>query len=181
VRISFKNISLKDLAVVVYSHLKKHEIDVVLSGGACVTIFSRNKYQSLDIDFVTYAAEDKPKEITAAMKELDFKRAPEGFFERPDCKYIIDFIPPPLEVGSEPVKEIITLRTGKGSLKMLGPTDCVKDRLAAYYHWNDPQSLEQALMVAKKQQIKLKEIEHWSKVEGHSEKYSEFLRRLRAS
>ena len=28
------------------------------------------------------------------------------------------------------------------------PTDSVKDRLAAYYHWNDQQALEQAIMVA---------------------------------
>ena len=31
-------------------------------------------------------------------------------------------------------------------LKLLSPTDCVKDRLAAYYHWNDRQSLEQAIL-----------------------------------
>ncbi|MBU0501792.1 MAG: hypothetical protein KJ811_00920, partial [Candidatus Margulisbacteria bacterium] len=148
---SLKNISIKDLAGLVSSHLEKANLSAVLTGGACVTIYSKNKYQSLDLDFVTYAAEDRPKEITAAMKELGFKRADEGFFERQDCKYIVEFLPPPLAIGSEPVHEINEMKTRRGRLKLLCPTDCVKDRLAAYYHWNDPQSLEQAIMVAKKQ------------------------------
>jgi hypothetical protein len=29
------------------------------------------------------------------------------------------------------------------------PTDCVKDRLAAFYHWGDRQGLEQAILVLK--------------------------------
>ena len=99
---SLKDISLKDLAGLVNSHLKKHGIDAVLTGGACVTIYSKNKYQSLDLDFVTYAAEFEPKEIKKAMQEMAFERTAEGFFARKDCPYIIEFIPPPLAIGSEP-------------------------------------------------------------------------------
>jgi hypothetical protein len=43
-------------------------------------------------------------------------------------------------------------------LKVLSPTDCVKDRLCAFYFWNDLQGLEQAVLVAKSQQVDLKEI-----------------------
>jgi hypothetical protein len=179
VKRSLKNISLKELAGLVSGHLKKRGINAVLTGGACVTIFSENKYQSLDLDFVTHSAEYRGKIIKEAMSELGFSLTPEGFFERPDCKYIIEFLPPPLAVGSEPVKQIITLRTKSGSLKMLSPTDCVKDRLAAYYHWKDPQSLEQAVMVAKRQKVNLREVERWSAAEGKAEKYAEFLRMLK--
>jgi hypothetical protein len=49
---------------------------------------------------------------------------------------------------------------------LLSPTDCVKDRLAAYYHWNDRQCLEQALLVAAMRTVYLKEIERWSAVEN---------------
>jgi len=41
----------------------------------------------------------------------------------------------------------------KLNLCLLTPTDCVKDRLAAYFFWNDLQSLGQAVMVVK--EIKL--------------------------
>ena len=36
--------SAGELAALVYSYLKEHGIEVVLSGGACVTIYSQNKY-----------------------------------------------------------------------------------------------------------------------------------------
>ena len=55
------------------------------------------------------------------------------------------------------------------------PTDSVKDRLAAYYHWNDHQALEQAVMVAHAKKVSLKEIRRWSEQEGHKEKYKVFL------
>ena len=65
-------------------------------------------------------------------------------------------------------------------MKLLTPTDCVKDRLAAFFHWNDYQSLNQALLVAKRQKAKvhLKEIEKWAKVEDKLEKLKIFIRGL---
>jgi hypothetical protein len=177
VKRSFKKIALKELAGLVSSTLKKHGVEAVLTGGACVTIYSQNKYQSLDLDFVSSAVEYNAKNILAAMQELGFKRAAEGFFARKDCPYIVEFIPPPLAIGSEPVKKTTIVHTRGGSLRLLSPTDCVKDRLAAYYHWNDPQSLEQAVMVAKKHRIDLKEVKRWSKIEGKLDKYKTFLLR----
>ena len=53
------------------------------------------------------------------------------------------------------------------------------DRLAAFYHWNDKQSLDQALMVAKRHDIELKKIKSWSKKEGNPKKYKEFLENLK--
>ena len=62
-------------------------------------------------------------------------------------------------------------------LKLLSPTDCIKDRLAAYYHWNDIQSLDQAILVAKGNKIDLKEIERWSINEGMIDKFKIFKRK----
>ena len=161
------------------SKLKEHGIDAVLTGGAAVTIYSENKYQSLDLDFVTNAIEYQSKEIKVAMTELGFKLQTEGFFEHTDCPFIIEFIPPPLAVGREPVKKVVSIKAKEGSFRILSPTDCVKDRLAAYYHWHDAQSLEQAIMVAKKRRVNLKEIRRWSRVEGKSDQYSIFLARFK--
>ena len=36
---------------------------------------------------------------------------------------------------------------------------------AGYYHWNDPQAFEQAIMVANAQKVKLSEIRNWSEKE----------------
>jgi hypothetical protein len=172
-------ISVKELAALVGGKLKEHHIDAVLTGGAAVTIYSENRYLSTDLDFVTRAAEYQGKAIKAAMGELGFQLKTEGFFEHPACPFIVEFIPPPLAVGQEPVKTVRTIKTKSGSFRILSPTDCVKDRLAAYYHWNDPQSLEQAIMVAKRRKVDLQEIRRWSKNEGHLAKYLDFLRGLK--
>ena len=175
---SLKKISLKELAGLVNSYLKKYDVDAVLTGGACVTIYSKNKYQSLDLDFVANAAEFNPKRIKDAMQDLGFERAAEGFFMRKDCPFIVEFIPPPLAVGSEPVKNVVTLKTRSGKILLLSPTDCVKDRLAAYFHWNDRQSLEQALLVARRRKINMKEIKRWAKIEDKLEKYNDFIKQI---
>jgi hypothetical protein len=60
----------------------------------------------------------------------------------------------------------------------LSPTDCIKDRLSAFYHWNDRQGLDQAIAVAKRQKFSLPEIEKWSALEGHSDKFLIFKKSL---
>jgi hypothetical protein len=81
-------------------------------------------------------------------------------------------------VGKEPVKQIDSLELPTGVLKIISPTDCVKDRLAAYYHWKDLQSLEQAAMVATSKPIDLEEIERWSVNEGMLGKFKEIASKL---
>jgi len=61
----------------------------------------------------------------------------------------------------------------------MSPTDCVKDRLAAFYHWNDRQSLEQAILVSRRQSVDLKEIRRWSLKEGMADKLALFRKSLK--
>ncbi len=95
-----------------------------------------------------------------------------------DCPFFIEFVAPPAAVGDEPLKREKNLKTKLGTLVLMTPTDSVKDRLAAYYHWNDQQALEQAVMVAESQKIDLRDIKRWSDQENHSEKHEKFLARL---
>ena len=53
------------------------------------------------------------------------------------------------------------------------------DRLAAYYHWNDQQSLIQALMIVKGHVVDYTEIKEWSKKEGMEDKYEHFKKRIK--
>lgn len=153
-------------------------IDAILVGGACVSIYTKNKYLSSDLDFISgYTI----KEISPVIAELGFERKSSRHFERAGCSFFIEFVSPPAAIGSEPVKETATLKTRLGKITLLTPTDSVKDRLAAYYYWNDPQALEQALMIAQVQKINLREVKRWSEIEGHKEKYDFFLRTLKKS
>ncbi len=148
-----------------------------MTGGACVSIYSRNRYQSYDLDFVLLAAEDR-KAAARAVAELGFRR--DGrHFRHLETPYLIEFLLPPVSIGSEPVREPAAIRAQGRVLKLLSPTDCIKDRLAAYYFWNDRSSLEQALLVADHQTVDLPDIERWSESEGMNAKHSVFLRLLK--
>jgi len=160
----------------IFRALDKKDIDAILVGGACVSIYTKNKYQSFDLDFVTHSA---MKEVAAALSEFGFQRKSSRHFSRDDCPFFVEFVAPPAAIGSEPVRDKIALRTKRGTIILLTPTDSVKDRLAAYYHWNDPQALEQALMVAFAQKTDLSEVKRWSLKEGHAEKCRVFMKMMK--
>lgn len=85
---------------------------------------------------------------------------------------------PPITIGYEAIHQFEKIKTVAGSLVLLLPTDCVKDRLASFFHWNDMQALDQAILVAKAHQIDVKNLKKWAKSEGFSEKLHQFLRQL---
>lgn len=167
--------TIRDVAAHVAGALENAGITAVLTGGSAVSIYSANKYQSYDIDFVTGAS---IRELTTIMAGLGFKRGAGRHFEHPSTKLVVEFIAWPVMVGDEIVRKWARLRTPAGTLQILTTTQCVKDRLAAFYHWRDSQSLEQALLVSKARRISMRELARWSRAEGHGEDYEEFRRRL---
>lgn len=171
-----RDMSAGELAALIYSYLKEHGIEAVLSGGACVTIYSQNKYISHDLDFIESGSTPrrKLKELLGKLGFFEERR----YFRHPETDFFLEFPTGPLAVGREPVKETVTLHFSTGDLRIISPTDCVKDRLAAYYHWGDQQSLAQAVMVAGDNAIDLKEVERWSEVEGKLAQFQEIKPRL---
>lgn len=166
----FANIDIKELAIFICETLKSNDIDAVLVGGACVSIYSQNRYQSYDLDFVTY---EEIKSIEKVLSKLGFERIGRCF-ENPECPFIIDFVNPPIAIGNEFIQKFKSLQSSVGTLKLLTPTDCVKDRLSAFFHWNDKQGLEQALLVAVENKINIKDIVRWAEAEGHHKKLKIF-------
>jgi hypothetical protein len=162
---SIKDMSIGELAAFISSHLKRNGINVVLSGGGCVSIYSKNKYVSLDLDFIEYGSIGIRK-LKQVLAEIGFYYEKTRYFKSSETDVFLEFSPGPLSVGREPVKEVVTLSFPTGELSIISPTDCVKDRLAAYYHWGDRQSLAQAILVAKDINVDLNELERWSIAEG---------------
>lgn len=149
---------------------------MILTGGSVVSFYSGERNVSKDIDLVIVLFAKRPK-IRKAMKELGFHQRGRHF-EHPDSEYPVEFPGGPPSVGSESIGEVQEYEFQTGTLKILSPTDCVKDRLAAFSHWNDRQSLEQAIMVVQDQQIDLDEVERWSEAEGKSKEFHEIKKRL---
>ncbi len=167
-----------ELSAFVQEELRAKGMDMVLSGGACVSIYSQDKYVSMDLDQIsTELISPKRRLIREAMEIISF--AEEGrYFKHPDTDILVEFPQGPPAVGEEPVKEIIERQESTGILKIISPTDCVKDRLTWFYHDNDLQCLEQATLVTQENDIDLKEIERWSAVEGKSEQFEQIKERL---
>ncbi len=173
---SVAKMSVGELAAYISSHLRGFGIEVVLSGGSCVTIYSAGKYVSMDLDFIDTRFATQ-REIKEAMSEIGF--IPENrYFKHPETDLLVEFPSGPPAVGKEPIGPINEIEFSTGVLWILSPTDCVKDRLAAYYHWNDLQSLDQALLVAQSNNVDMKEIQRWSKAEGKSEAFAEIASRF---
>ena len=165
--------SQAEFGAFIQSQLRMEDIDVVLSGGASVAIFSEGKYISKDLDMVPEFFL-KRRKLSDAMMKIGFEEPKSRYFIHPDSDHIVEFPPGPLSVGSEPVKEIIEIEYVTGILRVISATECVKDRLVAFYHWDDKQSLIQAVLVALRNNVDLDEIKRWSLVEGSPEKFDEF-------
>jgi len=70
------------------------------------------------------------------MEEFGFREVGRHY-AHPDTDFFVEFPPGPLSVRTEPVARIDELRLETGNLRIISPTDCVKDRLSAYYHWGE--------------------------------------------
>ena len=169
------NLSVADLAALICQRLADYGIEAVLTGGSVVTIYSENEYQSNDLDFISLA---RQKDIASAMASLGFTQAKGRHFEHPNTELFVEFPAPPLTIGNAPVTHTAEQRRGENVLKLLTPTQCVMDRLVAFYHWSDAQARRQAEMVARRHPIDWAQIEGWSKGEGCLEKYREFHKAL---
>lgn len=173
-----RDMTQAELGAYVQSHLSAKGIDVVLSGGAVVAIYTNGRYVSGDLDFVNrYFA--KRSVIKNAIEELGFKEAGRHF-EHHDTEYFVEFPPGPLALGEEFNIKIDEFEMETGILRLISPTDCVKDRLVWYYHDGDRQRLSQAILVAQDHQIDIDEIREWSDGEGKLEEFEEIEAELQS-
>ena len=112
--------------------------------------------------------------VKDALEELGFHKDMGRYFSHPDTELLIEFPPGPLSIGNYPVSSTQKMIIGDSTLNLLTPTQCVMDRLAAFYHWDDTQSLAQALLVATLHDVDMEYIAEWSIEEGKIEWFNRF-------
>ena len=158
---------MEEVAALVSQALEAAGIEATLSGGGAVSIYSANAYQSRDLDFVTSAGAEA---IESAITPLGFYRASRHArqFDHPKSQWYAEFPPGPLAFGLMVVdhRDVPVLQTVHGPLRIITPTQVVMDRLAAYVHWKDGQSWDQAVMVAERQDVDWSRLEQWAADEG---------------
>jgi hypothetical protein len=155
-----------ELAALVSQALELAGIKATLSGGGAVSLYTHNRYRSNDLDFVTTARRDT---LAAALLPLGFALASDGrHFGHPTTALFLEFPSGPLEFGRRVVHhdDVPRLLTPWGPLRVITPTQCVMDRLAAFWHWHDRQSWDQAVLVASQQAIDYEELIAQAESEG---------------
>ena len=168
---------LAEVAACVARALARSKIRAVLTGGACATLYSRGEYQSSDLDFILQSAVTH-KELDAVMETIGFRRTG-NHYEHPRTSFFVEFPAGPVGIGADIDIRPVVYKIGGTGVRALSATDSCRDRLAAFYHWNDRQSLSTAVHIARHQKVNLKTIRAWSAREGAPDKFSEFREALR--
>lgn len=167
--------ALETLALAVGEALAAHGIRAVLTGGACAGIYSGGFYASQDVDFVL-AGRVTLRNLDGAMASLGFSRRGSRFVH-PESPIWIEFPRGPLGIGADLESRPVPLRPGSKTLA-LSPTDSCRDRLAAFFHWTDRQSLAVAVEIAVRNDVDFSRIRRWSEAEGHTARCREFEREV---
>jgi len=164
-------------------HLAKEGIESILVGGSVVSVYTRGIYRSGDLDMVCASYSVRNEDLIPIMKKIGFQKRKAGrHFEHPECRHLfVEFLSPPVMISNDYRIEPSQIEIEKKIIKILSPTDCIKDRLASFIYFKSRDCLEQALLVAEKQPFDLKEIEKWCRNEGSqtSEGCKEFKKELK--
>jgi hypothetical protein len=168
---------LEVVATAVGDALRRRGITAVLTGGACATVFSGGTYQSLDVDLVIVGSA-RQLDVDAALAELGFTR--EGNrFTHARLPYFVEFPRGPLAIGTDHAIRPVQLAVRGARTLSLSATDSCRDRLSAFYHWDDTASLAVAVEIAVRHRVNMTKIRTWSAAEGMTEKYERFRVALR--
>jgi len=176
----------EDVCFEISSALDRHSITGVITGGSAATVYAPDAYTSYDVDFVLTSYPERKRQERALAEIRYFPSVMVGMYEHSRTAYTLDFPSGPLAVGGDYIQETTTLEKGDLHLRILTATDCVRDRLAGFYHWDDYTSLNAAVGVASahRDRIDFDRLQEWTERESgppptdYEIKYTEFLRRL---
>jgi hypothetical protein len=175
VRLSRRS-GLPVVAIAVGDALRRHGIHAVLTGGACASVHCGGRSQSVDVDFVLSGTVTQDA-LDAAMRAVGFRRLRDRYVHVM-VPFFVEFPTGPLAVGGDFRIRPVERRLRGARTLALSPTDSCRDRLAAFYHWRDRQSLRTAVAIALRNRVSQALIRSWSADEGHAEGYAEFVREL---
>lgn len=168
--------TLRDVVQAVSRALRAEGIRAVLTGGASASIHSDGDYLSHDLDYILQNRVTQ-KHLDEAMATVGFARSHDKYVHS-ESPFFVEFPRGPLAIGDDDLVNPVEVRVGNTSVLTLSATDACRDRLAAFYHWHDRQSLETALKIAQRRTVDVSAIRRWSAREGMTAQFQEFQRRM---
>lgn len=169
--------TLADVAVTVGDALRRAGIRVGLTGGACAHLYSGGAYQSPDADFVLTGPCSR-EDLDRALAVLGFRRVRDRYVRR-GVSFFVESSRGPLGIGEDFRVRPAWRNRGSARTLALSATDACRDRLAAFFHWNDRQSLAAAVAIAVQNRVAIGKVREWSRREGALEGYAIFPAELR--
>jgi hypothetical protein len=112
------------------------------------------------------------------MAGIGFRRVGNQY-EHPEAPFFVEFPRGPLGIGGDLHIRPVKYRVRRTVVTTLSASDSCRDRLAAFYHWNDRQALRVAVSIASRHRIKLALIRKWSRDEGAVSKFEEFVAEIK--
>jgi hypothetical protein len=167
---------LASVALRVGDALHRRGIRGVVTGGACAHLYTGGTYQSVDVDIVLSSVVSRA-ELDAAMAAAGFTRRRDRYVS-PGVPFFVEFPAGPLAIGADHAVRPVVYRRGRSRMLVLSATDACRDRLAAFYHWGDRQSLSVAVEIAARHRLRTSAIRDWSMREGAGEGFAQYLAEL---
>ncbi len=163
-------------------HLEGAGIRSMLVGGAVVSIYTEGLYRSGDLDLVP---DDLGRtRLEPVLREIGFEPTRSRYYKHPECPHLfLEFPRGPVEIGEEFPITPEEIEVGGRTLRLLSPTDSVKDRLAGYIHWKARANFDQAVLICRRQRerVGLAAVERWCAAEGGATAFAELLAALEGS
>ncbi len=160
-------------------HLEGAGIRSVLVGGAVVSIYTEGLYRSGDLDLVP---DDLGRtKLTKVLAGLGFTPSRSRYFKHPSCAHLfLEFPRGPVEIGEEFPVIPAEIEVEGRTLRLLSPTDSVKDRMAGYIHWQSRANFDQAVLICRRQRsaVDLDAVRRWCAGEGGLKAFVELEERL---
>ena len=165
------------VATVVGDALRREGIRAVLTGGACANLYTGGRHQSVDADFIVGSPASRSA-VDLAMEKIGFVREGDRYVHA-QARFYVEFPRGPLAIGNDYRIRPVEWKTEYGRTLILSATDSCRDRLAAFYHWGDRQSLRVAVRIAIAHRVSLAKIRRWSIQEGARGGFEQFANELK--
>jgi len=134
--------SLIEVAAQAAQCLERAGIPVAVVGGSAITAYAPSVYTSKDIDFAAIKGARR-REFAQAVAELGFQAKGRNFVH-PESPFSLDLVADTPYVDQRPIIKFTTHETRFGPVRVYTFEDAIADRIAAFLHWGDSQSLDVA-------------------------------------
>jgi len=92
--------------------------------------------------------DQREHKVVEVLSALGYELEGNTFVHRHGNPFTIEFPRGPASIGDEVLQHFNTVRQDNRILVVVTPTDCIRDRLAHFFYWNDRSALSAAIGVA---------------------------------